>query len=86
MSKVYQISREKKKELIERIQTFFYEERNEEIGELAAENVLHFVMSEIGPTIYNAGISDAIGMTEQKWISIEQDLEALKKPDPEVNR
>ncbi|WP_273851815.1 DUF2164 domain-containing protein [Guptibacillus spartinae] len=78
--------REKKKELIERIQSFFYEERNEEIGELAAENVLHFVMSEIGPTFYNTGISDAIGMTEQKWISIEQDLEALKKPDPEVKR
>ncbi|MYL62410.1 DUF2164 family protein [Bacillus hwajinpoensis] len=83
---MYQISRAKKKELVERIQSFFYEERNEEIGDLAAENVLHFVMSEIGPTLYNAGISDAIGMTEQKWISIEQDLEALKKPDSEVNR
>lgn len=77
-----QIPREKKKELIERIQSYFYDERDEEIGELAAENFLHFVMAEIGPTFYNAGISDAIGMTEQKWLSIEQDLEALKKADP----
>ncbi|WLR61704.1 DUF2164 domain-containing protein [Guptibacillus hwajinpoensis] len=77
-----QIPREKKKELIERIQSYFYDERDEEIGELAAENFLHFVMAEIGTTFYNAGISDAIGMTEQKWLSIEQDLEALKKADP----
>lgn len=76
-----QIPREKKKELVERIQSYFYEERGEEIGELAAENFLHFIMSDIGPTLYNAGISDAIGMTEQKWMSIEQDLEALKKSE-----
>ncbi|MGB8001205.1 MAG: DUF2164 domain-containing protein [Anaerobacillus sp.] len=81
-----QLSREKKKELIERIQSYFYDERGEEIGELAAENFLHFVKSEIGPTFYNAGISDAIEMTEQKWMSIEQDLEALKKSDTERNR
>ncbi|WP_347548362.1 DUF2164 domain-containing protein [Pseudalkalibacillus hwajinpoensis] len=81
-----QLSNEKKKDLVQRIQSYFYEERDEEIGELAAENFLHFVMSEIGPTLYNSGITDAIDMTEQKWMSIEQDLEALKKPDPEGTR
>lgn len=81
-----QFPREKKQDLIERIQLYFYNERDEEIGELAAENFLHFIMSEMGPSFYNRGVKDAIGMTEQKWISIEQDLDSLIKPDPEVKR
>lgn len=61
------------------IQRFFYGERDEEIGIIAAENVLEFFKEYLGPYFYNEGIKDARHLIEQKMASIEEDLYSLEK-------
>lgn len=50
---------EKKNAVLASIKHYFLEQRDEEIGELAAGLFLDFVLEEIGPSIYNQGIKDA---------------------------
>ncbi|WLR52168.1 DUF2164 domain-containing protein [Bacillus tianshenii] len=64
MNKDYNLSTETKEELQRSIKNYFYEERNEEIGDLAATLFLDFIMQEIAPTFYNQGVTDA-----QQYIS-----------------
>lgn len=66
--------------MIADIQRFFEEERGEEIGEIAAENVLEFVKEHLGPHFYNQAIKDTKELVEQKMLSIEEDLYALERP------
>ncbi|NLZ34187.1 DUF2164 domain-containing protein [Clostridium isatidis] len=58
-NKKFNISREKREDLINEIKTFFYEERDEEIGDLAANIVLDFFMDKLAPEFYNEGVNDA---------------------------
>lgn len=80
------LPKENKKELIERIQAYFYEERAEEIGELAAGFLLDFMIKEIGPVIYNQAINDARKLIEEKMLSIEEDLHVMEKPTTFLRR
>ncbi len=73
-------SQEQKNRMVADIQRFFEEERGEEIGELAAENVLEFVKEYLGPHFYNQAIKDTKELVEQKMLSIEEDLYALERP------
>lgn len=58
-NKKFNISREKREDLINEIKTFFYEERDEEIGDLAANIVLDFFMDKLAPEFYNEGVNEA---------------------------
>ncbi|RLQ95415.1 DUF2164 domain-containing protein [Falsibacillus albus] len=73
------LPKEQKQLLIGRIQTYFYEDRGEEIGDLAAENFFHFILKEFGPFIYNQGVQDSKFVLEQKMENLDEDLEALKR-------
>lgn len=53
------LSRQEKERLVNKIQNFFYEERGEEIGIIAAEEVLEFVLEDLGSIIYNRALDDA---------------------------
>ncbi len=53
------LSKEKKEEMIARIQNYFQNEREEEIGNLAATMVLNFIVEELAPEFYNMGVQDA---------------------------
>lgn len=53
------LTSEQKKEFIRKIKEFFLEERDEEIGELAANIYLDFILEHIAPIIYNAALDDA---------------------------
>lgn len=44
---------------IKELQTYFLTEREEEIGNLAAEFLLDFILAKIGPVVYNQAIDDA---------------------------
>ena len=71
---IIRIPKENKEEIISSLQNFFYYERLEEIGHLAAENFLDFVLKEIGPYFYNQGIKDTKDMVDQKMLSLEEDI------------
>lgn len=73
------LTKQQKDHIISEIQRFFYEERNEEIGTLAAENMFEFVKTTLGPHFYNEAIKDARQLVEQKMSSMEDDLYALEK-------
>jgi uncharacterized protein (DUF2164 family) len=74
------IQREQKLEIIASIQDYFQTERSEVIGDLAAENLLDFMLKELAPYAYNQAISDARRVIEQKMSSLDDEMYALEKP------
>lgn len=59
-----ELSKEQKQQAIQNIKEYFENERDESIGDLAAELVLDFITEKIGPHIYNQAILDM-----QKYMS-----------------
>lgn len=53
------LTKEQKAAMIVAIQEFFLDERQEELGELAAGLILSFIIKKLAPEIYNQGVSDA---------------------------
>lgn len=76
-------NKQQKDMMISEIQRFFHEERNEErneeIGLIAAESAFEFIKNHLGPHFYNEAIKDARQMVEQKMNSLEEDLYSLVK-------
>ncbi|WP_085993383.1 DUF2164 domain-containing protein [Oceanobacillus senegalensis] len=77
---VMKLPKENKEEIISSLLDYFYTERSEEIGHLAAENLLDFVVKEVGPYLYNQGVKDTKEMVEQKLLSLEEDILSLERP------
>jgi len=77
---LYKLAKEYKDELTKNVQEFFLEERSEEIGSIAAESILNFMLKELGPVIYNQAISDARKQVKEKMDSLEEDLYSLEQP------
>ncbi|MFO7886893.1 MAG: DUF2164 domain-containing protein [Eubacteriales bacterium] len=61
-----ELSDDRKKRVIEDIKEYFYKERGEEIGMLAAELFYDFIIERIGGEIYNQGLIDAKKFLEEK--------------------
>ncbi|NMB21466.1 MAG: DUF2164 domain-containing protein [Firmicutes bacterium] len=74
------MSREDKVKIMEHIITYFAEERDETIGNLAAEHFLDFMIGEVGPYIYNRAIYDARQMVDGRFAQLDEDLYTLEKP------
>lgn len=53
------LPKEKKAEMVNSIKEYFNNEREEEIGDLAASMILNFIIDELAPEFYNQGITDA---------------------------
>lgn len=74
------LPREQKQEIVERVKEYFELERSESIGDIAAEQLLDFMLKELAPYVYNKAVEDARQAVEQTWASIEEELYSLKKP------
>ena len=74
------LPKEQKEQIISKVKAYFEEERSETIGDLAAEQMIDFMIKELGPYIYNAAIDDARQMLIRKIASIEEELYSLEKP------
>ncbi|WP_214481422.1 DUF2164 domain-containing protein [Bacillus sp. SM2101] len=75
------LSKESQDDIITNIQRYFYDEHSEEIGELAARNLLDFAMKELGPHFYNAGVKDSIRIMTQGISNIEDDMYSLLRKE-----
>jgi len=53
------LTKEKKEEMISAIKDFFLNEREEELGDLASNLILNFVIEELAPEFYNQGVYDS---------------------------
>jgi uncharacterized protein (DUF2164 family) len=56
---------------------FFNKELDEEIGVIAAESILNFFLQQVGPTLYNQGVSDAKLALEKRMDDLNYDLDDL---------
>lgn len=73
------ISKEKKRELVLEIKSFFLDNRDEEIGDLQAEILVDFLIEKVGAQIYNQGLHDAKAWFANKLGEIEPDFYTLER-------
>jgi uncharacterized protein (DUF2164 family) len=77
---ILKMPREQRMQIVSLVQQYFREERDEEIGNLAAELLMDFMIKQLSPWIYNQAINDAQSIVSQKMASLEEDVYALKIP------
>lgn len=73
------LSKESRQTLIKEIITYFKESRDEEIGVIAAEEVLDFFVEGMGKDLYNKGIEDSKASVKNCMENLEVDLDLLFK-------
>ena len=66
--------------LVRKIQLYFHEELDQEIGQFPAEFLLEFFTGEIGPYFYNRGLFDARAVLEKRMDSIGEAIDELELP------
>jgi uncharacterized protein (DUF2164 family) len=62
------------------LRRYFSEELEHELGELPAQLFLDFVLEEIGPSVYNAAITDAQTYVRDRVAELEDALHAPEFP------
>jgi len=65
-AKRFELSKSTKDEMVAEIQTYFMDERGEELGDLAARLMLDFITQKLGPNFYNLGVQDSYRFMSQK--------------------
>lgn len=75
-----QLPREQKDAIKDQIRAYFETERSESIGDLAAEQLLDFMLKELAPYLYNKGVEDAQRLVSERFGSIDDELYALRRP------
>lgn len=73
------ISDEKRKQSIQEVIDFFKTERDEEIGMIAAENILDHFLQNVGKQLYNKGVEDSTSFLKERFESLELDMESMLK-------
>ena len=74
------MTREEKVKIVERIKTYFEEEHSEAMGNLAAEQLLDFMIKEVGPYMYNRAVYDARQLVNERFAQLDEDLYTLERP------
>lgn len=74
-----QFSKEEKEIIVKKIQLYFSEELEREIGQFDAQFLLDFFADEIGPFFYNRGLYDAQAILERRLEDISESIYELEK-------
>jgi uncharacterized protein (DUF2164 family) len=74
-----EFSKEEKEIITKKIQLYFNEELNQEIGQFDAQFLLDFFSKEIGPYFYNRGLHDAQAILESRMESISDAISEIEK-------
>jgi uncharacterized protein (DUF2164 family) len=53
------LSKEKRQGMISLLKTYFHQERDENIGDLASSLILDFFIEKLAPEFYNQGVYDS---------------------------
>ncbi len=72
-------SKEERSEIVGRIQRYFHDELQQEIGSVSAELFLNFFAEEIGGFFYNRGLHDAQAVFARKLEDINDEIYGLEK-------
>lgn len=76
-SKISLLYPDQRRLAIEEIINFFKAERDQEIGVVAAEEILDLFLDGFAKTVYNKGVKDARAMLEARISDFGIDLEGL---------
>ncbi|MFK7792857.1 MAG: DUF2164 domain-containing protein [Devosiaceae bacterium] len=60
------LSDDRKAELASALQAYFSDEFDEPLSAFRAQELLSFMIAQLGPSLYNAGIQDARGYLSEK--------------------
>lgn len=60
------LSKETKDHMIAEIKRYYLNERDEELGDLAASLFLDFIIEELAPEFYNQGVYDSCDFMKDK--------------------
>lgn len=74
-----EFTKEEKDQIVKKIQLYFKEELNYEIGQFDAQFLLDFFAEEIGGYFYNRGLYDAQTILEQRLENITEAIYELEK-------
>lgn len=75
-----EFSREEKDAIARKVQLYFREELEQDIGLFDAEFLLDFFAKEIGPFFYNRGLYDAQALLEERMQSVAEAIYEIEKP------
>ena len=73
------VSEEKEMAYLKEIIAFFQDERNEEIGFVAAKQVLNFFLQTIGEEVYKKAIKDTKKLFQERVDDINIELDLLSE-------
>ncbi|MDD9149527.1 MULTISPECIES: DUF2164 domain-containing protein [unclassified Sporolactobacillus] len=73
------LTRAQKKELLDKLQSYYFDANHERLGLIGAENLLTFFMNECAPLVYNQALKDARFVVEQQFSSLDEELGVLEK-------
>ncbi len=77
------LDEKEKANAIDEIISFFRNERDEEIGVIAAGNILDIFLEKVGMQLYNKGVDDTKEFLKKRFEENEIDLEATLKKSTE---
>jgi uncharacterized protein (DUF2164 family) len=75
-----EFSKEEKEIISRKIQLYFQEELDQDIGQFDAGFLLDFFAEEIGPYFYNRGLYDAQAILESRLENIGEAIYEIEKP------
>ena len=73
------LKKEENDKAVKRIISFFQSERDEEIGVIAAQQLLDFFLEEVGAVIYNQGVDDVQAALKELVEGLDYNVSMLKK-------
>ena len=74
--------KERRADILYKLKAYFREERDEDLGDLAADLLLDFIGREIGPIFYNQGVKDAKAKTVTAFATLTEEMDWLEKLVP----
>ena len=75
MSNSVKLTKEKRQYMISEIKSYFLKERDEELGDLASNMILDFIIEKLSPEFYNQGVLDSYSFINERC----EDLLAIQK-------
>jgi uncharacterized protein (DUF2164 family) len=60
------LTKTQKEEMVAAIKKYFFEERGQDLGDLAAGLILDFIVEKLAPEFYNQGVQDSHGYMSER--------------------
>ncbi len=75
-----EFSKQEKEQIVSKIQRYFNDELDQDLGQFDAEFLLDFFSEQIGPRYYNQGLSDARMVLASKLDEVDDAIYEIEKP------